>query len=100
MDRVSLQNELEAILGSREVYFSPPEDVKISYPAIVYHLDKVDVKHADDLKYKKTNRYSVTVMDYDPESEIAAKILDMRYCELSSTFAKDNLQHFIFTLFY
>lgn len=100
MDRESLQRKLEDILGSRQVYYSPPESIKMSYPAIVYNLNKIDADHADDLKYKKNRQYTVTLMDYDPESGIAEAILDLPYCSMKTTYAKDNLQHFIFTLYY
>ena len=34
--RLELQSKLEEILGSRQVYYQPPETVKMEYPAIVY----------------------------------------------------------------
>lgn len=41
--RIDLQYLLENILGSRHVYFQPPETVKMNYPAIVYSLDGIDL---------------------------------------------------------
>lgn len=100
MDRVDLQYELESILGSRQVYFSPPESIKMSYPAIIYDLNRIDVIHANDKKYGKNRQYTVTLMDYDPDSEFVDKILDLPYCSMKTSYAKDNLKHFIFTLYY
>lgn len=98
--RLELQSTLEGILGSRQVYFSPPESIRMSYPAIIYELNNVDVKYADGVKYSKNNQYTVTLMDYDPESEIAKKIHDLPYCTMKSPYSKDNLNHFIFSLYY
>ena len=35
-DRKALQADLEQLIGSRNVYYQPPENVKMNYPAIVY----------------------------------------------------------------
>ena len=35
-NRLDLQALLEDLLGSRNVYYQPPESVKMNYPAIVY----------------------------------------------------------------
>lgn len=34
--RLELQSKLVELLGSKHVYYQPPESVKIEYPAIVY----------------------------------------------------------------
>ena len=59
--RLFLQAQLEQLLGSPNVYFQPPESVKMNYPAIVYALDDLKNAHADDGVYLSYKRYSVTV---------------------------------------
>ena len=49
--RLELHELLCGLLGSRHVYFQPPESVKMRYPAIVYNLDYIENKHADDGVY-------------------------------------------------
>ena len=49
--RLELQTLLEEILGSRNVYFQPPESVKMNYPAIVYSLDDIENSFANDGVY-------------------------------------------------
>ena len=39
--RQTLQSELEAILGSRNVYYQPPANLKMQYPAIRYKKQKI-----------------------------------------------------------
>ena len=34
--RLNLQDKLEEVLGSKQVYFQPPESLKLKYPCIVY----------------------------------------------------------------
>ena len=60
--RLNLQTSLEQVLGSRNVYFQPPENLKMSYPAIVYHLNDEWVRHADDMGYFRKKRYQITVI--------------------------------------
>lgn len=54
--RIDLHEELRAILGSGFVYFQPPESVKMIYPCIVYALDLMDMKYADDRPYLNAKR--------------------------------------------
>lgn len=46
--RVDLHRKFEIALGSKNVYFQPPESVKLKYPCIIYGLSKLPIKHADD----------------------------------------------------
>ena len=39
--RLELDEELVKILGSKNVYFQPPESLKLNYPAIVYSLSNI-----------------------------------------------------------
>ena len=34
--RLTLQTKLEDLLGSKHVYYQPPENLKMEYPAIRY----------------------------------------------------------------
>ena len=41
--RYELHEFLCEILGSRNVYFQPPESVKMKYPAIVYERTEIKI---------------------------------------------------------
>lgn len=98
--RVELQTLLEALLGTREVYFQEPASVDMNYPAIVYELDDVDTTYADDHPYRRVNRYSVTVMDRNPDSVLPAKVGALPLCAFNRFFKADGLNHFVFHLFF
>ena len=98
--RLKLQEELEKILGSNNVYFQPPASVKLKYPCIVYERSYVQTLKADNTNYLSTNRYTVTVIDKDPDSDIADKILDLPYASFDRHFITDNLNHNVLTLYY
>ena len=46
--RNELHEKFCDLLGSRNVYFQPPESVRLVYPCIIYRLGNFNVKHADD----------------------------------------------------
>ena len=97
--RLNLQTKLEEILGSRNVYFQPPESVKIQYPAIVYSLRNIEREFANNLKYVITPSYEVTLIDKNPDSEYVEKILELPYSDFDRQFASDNLNHYVFTIY-
>lgn len=98
-DRLELQTALEGILGSEEVYFQPPESIKMAYPAIVYELADVNAKHANNLIYIQCTGFKITLIDRDPDSEFVSKILELPRCKFNTFFTSDNLNHFVFTIY-
>lgn len=99
-NRIDLQNMLETILGSRNVYFQPPESVKISYPAIVYGLDNINNTFADDGVYLSNKCYSITVIDKNPDSTIVDKIAVLPACRFNRHYKSENLNHYVFSLYF
>ena len=95
-----IQTVLEELLGSRNVYLQPPENEKMSYPAIRYSLDDIQVNNANDSKYAKFKGYQLILLDYDPDSVYIDKILDLPYCHFVNFYTKDGLNHFVFKLYY
>jgi len=96
--RLELQTLFENILGSRNVYFQPPESLKMKYPAIVYGLEDIENTFADDGVYLSQRKYSVTVIDEDPDSPIVYKVAVLPTCQFNRHFESDNLNHDVFIL--
>lgn len=99
-NRVDLQAKLERILGSRNVYYQPPETVKINYPAIVYSKDNITSRYADDQKYSKMDRYEIIVIDKKPDNDVINSILELPYSSFSRHYTSDNLHHDVLSLHY
>lgn len=93
-----LQVMLEKILGTRHVYFQPPESVEMSYPAIVYSRKNIENTHANNAVYRQEYRYEIIVIDYDPDSEIVRKVSQLPRCRFIRHYVADNLNHDIFDL--
>lgn len=98
--RLKLHEELCAILGSRNVYFQPPENIRMEYPAIKYSLQDNRNTHADNRVYFQSRLYDITVIDRNPDSEIMKRISQMRGARFDRSYTSDNLNHWVFTLNY
>lgn len=98
--RLELQALLEDLLGSRNVYFQPPANVKMQYPAIVYSRDAADTQFAGNRPYRRTKRYQVTVIDRNPDSPVPDKVAELPMCAFERFFTADNLNHDVFGLYF
>lgn len=98
--RIDLQTKLEELLELRHVYYQPPENVKIEYPAIRYSKKKPDVKHANNKIYMKTNCYEVIVISRKPDEPVIGKIEELPMCEWDNHYVVDNLNHDVLTLYF
>jgi hypothetical protein len=98
--RLELHEILCEKLGSRNVYFQPPPSVKMKYDCIVYSLNDNDSRHADDIRYLNKNRYTVTAISTNPDSDLWERLLDLPYSSLDRPYTSDNLNHWALTLYF
>lgn len=98
--RTQLHEELVTLLGSRNVYYQPPESIKMHYPAIVYSRSDINNKYANNKFYLQHDAYQITVIDFDPDSEIVRKMSQFPMTEFNRHFTSDNLNHDVFTTYY
>lgn len=82
------------------VYFRSPGDEGMKYPCILYDLSDKLHQHANNKVYIRNDRYTVTVIDLDPDSEVSKKIDELPYTSMIRTYKVDNLNHFVYTLFF
>lgn len=99
-DRVSLQTLLEKLLGSKNVYYQPPESVKMNYPAIRYSKADIDVEYGDNTSYAKFKAYDIVVIDKMPDNPVIEKILELPYSSFERHYTSDNLNHDIIRLYF
>lgn len=98
--REELHEILCEALGSRNVYFQPPESIKMQYPAIVYSRDDIDNNFANNSVYMQSLAYSVIVVDSDPDSEAVDRVSKLPRCQYDRHYKSDNLNHDVFTIYY
>lgn len=97
-DRLDLQSEFEAILGSRNVYFNPPTSIRMRYPAIRYSLGSINTRFANNRTYRTVPSYEVTLIDENPDTEFLKPILQIPYCKFNRFYIADELNHWVFTI--
>ena len=98
--RIQLQSILENVLGSRNVYFQPPESIKISYPCIIYKRDDEYTNYANDSQYHRKIKYQIMIIDKSPDSDILGKIASLPMCSFGQHYTSDNLNHDIYNIYY
>ena len=101
IQREALYDILSGIEGVKKVYYQQPYSKGIVYPCIIYGLNRLETKYASDRRYLTFPSYMVTLIDYDPDTILQKKILDLDGpCSVSFDrfFTDDNLYHWAYTL--
>ena len=99
-NRLDLQSLLEELLGSRNVYYQPPESIKMQYPAIRFSKKNIASIHADDSKYLLRDCYDIIVISRSPDDPVIKKLLALPYCSYDRQYVADNLYHDSLTIYY
>lgn len=99
--RLKLDEELRKLIGNGNVYYQPPETVKMKYPCFVYNRSTGQTLYAENMSYRFTQQYEITYIDKNPDSEMIEKLAKhfpmIRY---NRHFTNDNLNHDVFTLYF
>ena len=106
MERLLLQKTLSDILGCPDrgekcrVYFQPPASKEMIYDCIIYERSRIEATFADNQPYALHDRYQVTVIYRNPDSEIPSKIALLPMCSHERHYTKENLNHDVFNLYF
>lgn len=100
--RLDFREVLIQTLGidSSRMYFQPSENTKLTYPCCLYKIEDLDLANADDIHYKNMVRYTVTIIDADPDSEYWKKLIGIPYSNFDRYYAADYLNHWVFRIYY
>ena len=95
--RLELDTKLRELCPN--VYYQPPESVRMKYPAIRYSRYDVDNQHADNFAYFQSPAFQIIVIDANPDSEIVPAIAELPMCSYDRHYSADNLNHDVFTIY-
>lgn len=99
--RISLHEELLNLFGeSAHVYFQPPENLMMEYPAVIYERRNINTKYANDCVFNNTTEYNVTIIDSDPDSLLVDKMSKFRTARFIRHYVANGLNHDTFKIFY
>ena len=98
---LDLQNELKSILGSNNVYFQPPSNIKMKYPCFVFERKSASQFNADNKKYLLFKCYTLTYISNEADPDMIDIVTDhFQMCRYDRPFVSDGLYHDLFTLYW
>ena len=98
--RLKLQTLLSSIPGVQKVYYSPPQNIQMVFPCIVYSRSDSYTDSADNQAYRRKKRWSVTVIDRNIDSMIPDLVENLRYARFDRYQVVDGLHHNYFNLYF
>lgn len=96
--RDPLQAILEVIIPN--VYFQPPPNVQMIYPAITYERARADSLFADNAAYRITKQYQLTMITRDPDAIAWQALASLPMCTHERFYVADNLNHDVFNIYF
>lgn len=94
------EEDLYQEIYDNHVYFQQPPTFAMDYPCIIYKQIGGNTRHANNYPYNFKKRYSVIVVDTNPDSRIPGAIGKISGCQLDRAYSVDNLYHWAFNLYY
>lgn len=86
--------------GEGGVYFQGPGDVGMEYPAVVYKLDDVQNRHANNKVYSQEKAWLITVIDLNPDSSVSDQVSRMPKCTFDRAYPANGLNHTVYSLYF
>jgi hypothetical protein len=91
---------LEGLQDGVHVYFQPPPNIQMEYPAIVYNRDYDNSVYADNSVYSRKIRYMLTVIDPDPDSSLPDVISSLPLTKFVRHYTTAGLNHDIINMYF
>ena len=96
--RLKIHADFKALTPN--VYYEPPENVRLIYPCIIYERTSGRSSYSNNLPYSFDFRYKVTIISKDPDDRMVEKLASTQECcSFDRAYQSDNLYHSVFTLY-
>lgn len=100
-ERLKLHQELCELLGSKNVYFDPPENIKLKYPCFIYSKESPVTRSANNKMYFYMDSYNLIYIDANPDNDMTERVFSrFSYVRSGSSYVSDNLHHYTFDIYY
>ena len=97
--RVELNSLFKKIVPN--VYFQPPENIKMKYPCIRYEFSNLDILHADNEKWLSTGvNYKVILITASPNPKAFDDIMLFKNCSFDRAIFSNGLYNYHFNLYF
>lgn len=97
--RIELHNKLLSSTTILNVYFQPPENIKIVYPCIIYERQLFKPRYADDTMYSNNVCYKVILVDSKPNNENLNNLLIIKNSKYVNHYYKNSLHYDVFSIY-
>ena len=97
---MELDRILRTTLGTTNVYFDPPESIKIKYPCIVYSLGGISQRKADNQTYIGLKRYGLTYITQEADDPMVDTLEELDYCHLNRPYTSNGLFHYAYDIYF
>lgn len=101
IQRELLHDTLSNVDGVKKAYFQPPSEAQLVYPCIIYELSDLNATYADNKRFFTFPRYTLTLIDKNPESPIQEEILNLGngcYVQFDRFFTINGMNHWTYSL--
>lgn len=71
----------------------------MQYPCIVYEVDRMAAKYANNAVYLNKVGYQGKLITRNPDDAVLMKLLGLPLCRFVRHFITDNLHHYVFTIY-
>lgn len=101
VNRLELSGVLEDVMSrcgeNPQLYFQPPETVKLVYPCIIYKLRTMTSSYADNAPYMTTIGYDITYITRSPTSKVPVELSKEPMFGFDRYYTANNLHHYAYT---
>lgn len=98
--RIKLSNTLHSILRNDNIYYQPPESVKLKYPCIIYSRSDINATKADNINYHNSYFYNIILISKTVDPAEISSLMSLPGISFDRMYISDNLYHYVFTIFY
>ena len=98
---VNRREELQSIFEDicPNVYYQPPESVRMVFPCIVFSRNTIQPRYADNKPYALHTSYTMRYITKEPDNPVVETLALLPNCKHTNHYVKDNLHHDSYTIY-
>jgi len=96
--RLKVHEFLTQTINCSHVYYQPPENIKMVYPAIVYTLIDISNYCSGGGIYLQLETYKITLITKEVDSDLFNTMIAQLSLKFQTPFVSDNLHHYVFNM--
>lgn len=99
VNRSEFQKRMEREFPGVSIYFQPPSNIRMAYPAIIYSLKDVNKFLANDSVFHVEYSYEVIAVSLDPDDPMLEKLSSIPTSFFDRSYISDGLYHTVFSIY-